>query len=215
MIDDLVTKGTEEPYRLLSSRAEFRLLLRHDNADLRLTDIGHEIGLIKEDRYNYFLKKKQNIKEVCEILESTYLGKRKDVEEYIMSLGFNELKGAVLASELLKRPGVTYGELSRFIPELDKYELDEQTIEEIEIIEKYEGYIVKQKRDAENHQKLEALKIPNDIDYINMSGIRLEAREKLNKVRPLTVGQASRISGVNPSDISMLILNIKKILNHE
>ena len=215
MIDDLVTKGTEEPYRLLSSRAEFRLLLRHDNADLRLTDIGHQIGLISEDRYNYFLKKKQNIKEVCEILESTYLGKRKDVEEYIMSLGFNELKGGILASELLKRPGVEYSKLAKFIPELEKYDLDEQTIEEIEIIEKYEGYIVKQKRDAENHQKLEELKIPQDIDYLNMSGIRLEAREKLNKVRPLTVGQASRIAGVNPSDVSMLILNIKKILNHE
>ena len=215
MIDDLVTKGTEEPYRLLSSRAEFRLLLRHDNADLRLTDIGHEIGLISDERYSYFLKKKQNIKEVTEILEKTYLGKRKEIEEYITSLGFNELKGGVLASELLKRPGVKYLELAKFIPELEKYELDEQTIDEIEIIEKYEGYIVKQKRDAQNHQKLEELKIPKDIDYLNMGGIRLEAREKLNKVRPLTVGQASRISGVNPSDISMLILNVKKILNHE
>ncbi len=215
MIDDLVTKGTEEPYRLLSSRAEFRLLLRHDNADLRLTEIGHDIGLINEERYQYFTKKKQYIKEVCEILESTYLGKRKDVENYIISLGFNELKGGILASELLKRPGVKYSELAKFIPELDKYELDEQTIDEIEIIEKYEGYIVKQKRDAENHQKLEELKIPEDIDYLSMNGLRLEAREKLNRVRPLTVGQASRISGVNPSDISMLILNVKKILNHE
>ena len=215
MIDDLVTKGTEEPYRLLSSRAEFRLLLRHDNADLRLTDIGHEIGLINKDRYNYFLKKKQNIKEVTEILEKTYLGKRKEIEEYITSLGFNELKGGVLASELLKRPGVKYLEIAKFIPELNDFELDEQTIDEIEIIEKYKGYIVKQKRDAQNHQKLEELKIPENIDYLNMNGIRLEAREKLNKVRPLTVGQASRISGVNPSDISMLILNVKKILNHE
>ena len=215
MIDDLVTKGTEEPYRLLSSRAEFRLLLRHDNADLRLTDIGHDVGLINDDRYQYFLKKKQNIKEVTEILEKTYIGKRKEVEEYITSLGFNELKGGVLASELLKRPGVKYTVIAKFIPELDKYELDEQTIDEIEIIEKYEGYIVKQKRDAENHRKLEELKIPEDIDYVNMNGIRLEAREKLNHVRPLTVSQASRISGVNPSDISMLILNVKKILNHE
>ena len=215
MIDDLVTKGTEEPYRLLSSRAEFRLLLRHDNADLRLTEIGHDIGLINDERYSYFIKKKQNIKEVCEILESTYLGKRKDVEDYIVSLGFNELKGGILASELLKRPGVKLIELAKFVPELDKYVLDEQTIDEIEIIEKYEGYIVKQKRDAENHQKLEELKIPEDIDYLSMNGLRLEAREKLNKVRPLTVGQASRISGVNPSDISMLILNVKKILNHE
>ena len=215
MIDDLVTKGTEEPYRLLSSRAEFRLLLRHDNADLRLTDIGHDIGLIKEDRYQYFLNKKKNIEEVTKILESTYLGKRKEIEEYVTSLGFNELKGGVLASELLKRQGVKYIEIAKFIPELANFDLDEQTIGEIEIIEKYEGYIVKQKRDAINHQKLEELKIPENIDYLNMTGVRLEAREKLNKVRPLTVGQASRISGVNPSDVSMLILNVKKILNHE
>ena len=215
MIDDLVTKGTEEPYRLLSSRAEFRLLLRHDNADLRLTDIGHDIGLIDENRYTYFLNKKKNIEEVTEILESTYLGKRKEIEDYVTSLGFNELKGGVLASELLKRQGVKYIEIAKFIPELAKYDLDEQTIDEIEIIEKYEGYIVKQKRDALNHQKLEELKIPEDIDYLNMAGVRLEAREKLNKIRPLTVGQASRISGVNPSDVSMLILNVKKILNHE
>ena len=215
MIDDLVTKGTEEPYRLLSSRAEFRLLLRHDNADLRLTEIGHDIGLISENRYNDFLLKKENIKNVCDILESTYLGKRKDVESYLTSLGYNELKGGVLASEILKRPLVKLAELRKFLPELDKFELDEQTIEEIEIIEKYEGYIIKQKRDMANSIKLEELKIPEDIDYLNMNGLRLEAREKLNIVRPLTVGQASRVSGVNPSDISMLILNVKKLKKHD
>ena len=133
----------------------------------------------------------------------------------MVSLGFNELKGGILASELLKRPLVKFNEIRKFIPELDKYELDDQTIEEIEIIEKYEGYIIKQKRDAQNAIKLEELKIPNDIDYLNMNGVRLEARDKLNKIRPLTVGQASRISGVNPSDISMLILNIKKTLNND
>ena len=215
MIDDLVTKGTEEPYRLLSSRAEYRLLLRHDNADLRLTEIGRSIGLISDERYNYFLEKKKNIEEVTKILESTYLGKKKEIDEYVVSLGFNELKGGVLASELLKRPTIKYSDVSRFIPELDKYDLDEQTIEEIEIIEKYEGYIAKQKRDMLNSIKLEELKIPSDMDYIHMDGIRLEAREKLNKVRPLTVGQASRVSGVNPADVSALILNIKKLLNHE
>ena len=215
MIDDLVTKGTEEPYRLLSSRAEYRLLLRHDNADLRLTDIGREVGLISDERYEYFTSKRNNINKVTEILESTYVGKRKEVEEYLTSLGFNELKGGVLASELLKRPGVRYTELAKFIPELKDIELDEQTIDEIEVIEKYEGYIVKQKRDALNSQKLEELVIPTDIIYKDMNGIRLEAREKLEKVRPLTVGQASRISGVNPSDISMLILNIKKWKRHE
>ena len=210
MIDDLVTKGTTEPYRLLSSRAEFRLLLRHDNADLRLTELGHEIGLVDENRYNKFLLKKKNIDEVCAILESTYVGKRKGVEEYLTSLGFNELKGGVLASELLKRPLVTYRELAKFIPELEKYELDDQTVEEIEIIEKYEGYIVKQKKEAANQVKLENTLIPEDLDYASLDGLRLEAREKLARVKPLTVGQASRVSGVNPSDISMLVLHIKK-----
>ena len=210
MIDDLVTKGTTEPYRLLSSRAEFRLLLRHDNADLRLTELGHEIGLVDENRYNKFLHKKKNIDEVCAILESTYVGKRKGVEEYLTSLGFNELKGGVLASELLKRPLVTYRELAKFIPELEKYELDDQTVEEIEIIEKYEGYIVKQKKEAANQVKLENTLIPEDLDYTSLDGLRLEAREKLARVKPLTVGQASRVSGVNPSDISMLVLHIKK-----
>ena len=210
MIDDLVTKGTTEPYRLLSSRAEFRLLLRHDNADLRLTELGHEIGLVDENRYSKFIQKKKNIDEVTAILESTYVGKRKGVEEYLTSLGFNELKGGVLASELLKRPLVTYRELAKFIPELEKYELDDQTVEEIEIIEKYEGYIIKQKKEAANQAKLDSTLIPEDIDYPSFDGIRLEAREKLARVKPLTVGQASRISGVNPSDISMLVLHIKK-----
>ena len=210
MIDDLVTKGTTEPYRLLSSRAEFRLLLRHDNADLRLTELGRQIGLVDDNRYNLFLEKKANISRVIEILESTYLGKKKEIDDYVISLGFGELKGGTLASDLLKRQGAKYSDIAKFIPELKDLELDEQTIEEIEVIEKYEGYIVKQKRDANNLVKLEKMLIPEDIDYSNMNGVRLEAREKLSKIRPLTVGQASRISGVNPSDISMLILNIKK-----
>ncbi|MCR4911260.1 MAG: tRNA uridine-5-carboxymethylaminomethyl(34) synthesis enzyme MnmG [Bacilli bacterium] len=211
MIDDLITKGTQEPYRLLSSRAEFRLLLRHDNADLRLTEIGRQIGLVDDKRYEKFTKKKSNIEQVTAILESTYIGKRKGVEEYLTSLGFNELKGGILASELLKRPGVKLVELARFIPALADFDLDEQTIEEIEIIEKYEGYIVKQKKEAENLIKLEKTLIPEDIDYLHLDGLRLEAREKLNRVRPLTVGQASRVAGVNPSDISMLVLHIKKM----
>ena len=211
MIDDLVTKGTTEPYRLLSSRAEYRLLLRHDNADLRLTELGHQIGLVKEDRYQKFLKKKKDIEEVTVILEKTYLGKRKEVEDKVKELGFNELKGGLLASEFLKRPNVKYDDVAMFIDELKDRELDEQTKEEIEIIEKYEGYIVKQKRSAENQIKLETTLIPQDIDYIHMDGLRLEAREKLDKVRPYNVGQASRISGVNPTDIAGLIIALKKV----
>ena len=210
MIDDLVTKGTLEPYRLMSSRAEFRLLLRHDNADLRLTEIGHNVGLISEDRYSRFLEKKKNIKDVCEILQKVYLGKRKEVEEYLMGLGFNELKGGVQAFEILKRPNVKYREIAEFIPDLQRFSLDDNTVEEIEIIAKYEGYIVKQIKEAEAMIKLEEMKIPEGIGYLNMDGLALEARSKLNNVMPLTIGQASRISGVNPADISILIMNIKK-----
>ena len=214
MIDDLITKGAEEPYRLLSSRAEYRLLLRHDNADLRLTQIGYELGLISEERYQSFLKKKQDIQYVTSIIESTYLGKKKELETYLSTLGYNELKGGILASELLKRPDVKYVEIAKFIPQLKDFSLDEVTIEEIEIIEKYAGYITKQTREAENHIKLEEMKIPADFDYINMDGLRLEARQKLDRFKPATIGQASRVSGVNPTDISVLILNVRKKYDH-
>ena len=210
MIDDLVTKGTEEPYRLLSSRAEFRLLLRHDNADLRLTDIGYRLGLISKERYTRFTKKKNDIAQVMEILNTHYLGKRKEIEDYLISLGFNEMKGGILASEVLKRQNVKYEKIKDFIKELQGFELSYDTIEEIEIICKYEGYIAKQIRDAENQAKLDEMKIPSDFSYLDMEGLRLEARQKLDKVRPLTIGQASRVSGVNPSDVSILILNVRR-----
>lgn len=215
MIDDLITKGTEEPYRLLSSRAEYRLLLRHDNADLRLTEIGHNIGLISDGRYQRFLHKKENINKVIDVLEHTYLGKRKEILDYLSSLGYDELIGGILASELLKRPLVKFVELRKFIPDLKEIELNEQEIEEIEIIEKYEGYIINQKKEAEANIKLEEMLIPTDIDYLHLDGLRLEAREKLDKKRPLNIGQASRISGVNPSDISILIMHIKRLKHHE
>ena len=215
MIDDLVTKGTEEPYRLMSSRAEFRLILRHDNADLRLTEIGHDIGLIKEERYKSFINKVNNINRVVEILKANYLGAREDVNAYLRSIESNELTGGIQAFELLKRPNVSYLEIKKFIPELDEIELDEFTIEEIEIIAKYEGYIVKQIREAKNMAKLEEMKIPSDFDYLNMDGLALEARQKLDKVKPLTIGQASRISGVNPSDITVLIFNVRKAKNEQ
>ena len=214
MIDDLVTKGTEEPYRLMSSRAEFRLILRHDNADIRLTEIGHQIGLIKEERYQNYVNKMANINKAIEILKANYLGAREDINTYLRSIDSNELTGGIQAFELLKRPNVSYIEIRKFIKELEDIELDEFAIEEIEIIAKYEGYIVKQIREAKNMAKLEEMKIPSDFDYLNMDGLALEARQKLDKVRPLTIGQASRISGVNPSDITVLIFNVRKA-HHE
>ena len=210
MIDDLVTKGTNEPYRLMSSRAEFRLILRHDNADLRLTEIGHQIGLITEQRYAKFLKKKANMERAIDVLKNTWLGKRPEVEEYLKNLGYSELKGGILAFDFLKRPLVKYTDLVPLIPELANIELNYSAIEEIEVITKFEGYIVKQIKEAQNMARLEEMKIPSEFDFIHMDGLALEARQKLDKIRPLTIGQASRISGVNPSDISILILNIKR-----
>ena len=211
MIDDLVTKGTEEPYRLMSSRAEFRLILRHDNADMRLTEIGHDIGLVKEERYSHYINKVNNINKVIEVLKAVYLGSRKDINEWLESINSNPLQGGIQAFELLKRPEVSYVDLVKFVPEIKDIELDEFAIEEVEIIAKYEGYIVKQIREAKNMAKLEEMKIPADMDFLNMDGLALEARQKLDKVRPMTIGQASRISGVNPSDISVLIFNVRKI----
>ena len=210
MIDDLVTKGTVEPYRLMSSRAEFRLILRHDNADLRLTELGYQVGLIPQNRHEKFLLKKANMEKAIEILKATYLGKNKGVESYLKELGYNELKGGVQAFELLKRPLITYKKLREFIPKLQSIDLNDSAIEEIEVITKFEGYIVKQIKEASNMARLEEMKIPQDFDFIHMDGLALEARQKLDKVKPLTIGQASRISGVNPSDISILILNIKR-----
>ena len=215
MIDDLVTKGTEEPYRLMSSRAEFRLILRHDNADMRLTEIGHQIGLISENRYHNFINKVNNINRAVDILKEHYLGKRGEINEYLRSVNSNELTGGLQAFELLKRPNISYEAIRNFVPELKDIELDEFAIEEVEIIAKYEGYIIKQIREAKNMAKLEEMKIPSDFDYINMDGLALEARQKLDKVRPLTIGQASRISGVNPSDITVLIFNVRKAKNEQ
>ena len=210
MIDDLVTKGTSEPYRLMSSRAEFRLILRHDNADLRLTELGHQIGLISEARYSKFLTKKANMEKAIEVLKNTWLGKRPKVEQYLQKLGYNELKGGIQAFDFLKRPLVKYVDLVPLIPELANIELNYSAIEEIEVITKFEGYIVKQIKEAQNMARLEEMKIPQEFDFLHMDGLALEARQKLDKIRPLTIGQASRISGVNPSDVSILILNIKR-----
>ena len=210
MIDDLVTKGTKEPYRLLSSRAEYRLLLRSDNADLRLTEYGHELGLIDDDRYQEFLTKKETIEKVLKILDKTYLGETSPINEALPSLGFEKLNSGVSARNLLKRNGITYSFLKKYIDIPEDLKLDKLGEDEVEIIAKYEGYIEGQRREVLKFRKLENISLPDGLDYIHMDGLALEARQKLDKVRPTNIGQASRISGVNPSDINCLVLNLKK-----
>ncbi|MDC2866800.1 MULTISPECIES: tRNA uridine-5-carboxymethylaminomethyl(34) synthesis enzyme MnmG [unclassified Bacillus (in: firmicutes)] len=208
LIDDLVTKGTNEPYRLLTSRAEYRLLLRHDNADLRLTGIGHEIGLIPEERYERFTAKKEKIEKEKERLASIIIKPRPEVQELIRGAGGSELKDGIRASDLLRRPEMTYEHIHLLAP--SEVEVSDEVAEQVEIQLKYEGYIEKSLQQVERMKRMESKKIPVDIDYDAISGIASEARQKLKDVRPLSMGQASRISGVNPADISILLVYIEQ-----
>ncbi len=210
MIDDLITKGAKEPYRLLSSRAEYRLLLRSDNADLRLTDFGHKYGLISEERYQKFLNKKEKFNELTSILNDTFFGATSPVNDYLVKLGYDKLTYGVSGKDLLKRNGVSYHELKNYLNLNSDLELDNLGEFELEVSIKYEGYIESERKEAIKFRKLEDIKLNKDTDYSNMDGLRLEARQKLNAVKPLTIGQASRISGVNPSDISILVMNLRK-----
>ncbi|PEC11117.1 tRNA uridine-5-carboxymethylaminomethyl(34) synthesis enzyme MnmG [Bacillus toyonensis] len=208
LIDDLVTKGTNEPYRLLTSRAEYRLLLRHDNADLRLTEVGREIGLIEEERYERFTNKKLQIEQEKERLGSIIIKPRPEVQELIRSIGGSELKDGIRASDLLRRPEMTYEHIHLLVP--SEVELSDEVTEQVEIQTKYEGYIEKSLQQVERMKKMENKKIPVDIDYDAISSLASEARQKLKDVRPLSMGQASRISGVNPADISILLVYIEQ-----
>ena len=208
LIDDLVTKGTNEPYRLLTSRAEYRLLLRHDNADLRLTEVGREIGLIKEERYERFINKKLQIEQEKERLSSIIIKPRPEVQELIRNIGGSELKDGIRASDLLRRPEMTYEHIHLLVP--SEVELSDEVTEQVEIQIKYEGYIEKSLQQVERMKKMESKKIPVDIDYDAISSLASEARQKLKDVRPLSMGQASRISGVNPADISILLVYIEQ-----
>ena len=208
LIDDLVTKGTNEPYRLLTSRAEYRLLLRHDNADLRLTEIGHEIGLIPEERYERFTVKKEQIEKEKERLSSIIIKPRPEVQELIRGAGGSELKDGIRASDLLRRPEMTYEHIHLLAPSEEK--VNDEVAEQVEIQLKYEGYIEKSLQQVDRMKRMESKKIPVDIDYDAISGIASEARQKLKDVRPLSMGQASRISGVNPADISILLVYIEQ-----
>ncbi|PLR80659.1 tRNA uridine-5-carboxymethylaminomethyl(34) synthesis enzyme MnmG [Bacillus canaveralius] len=208
LIDDLVTKGTNEPYRLLTSRAEYRLLLRHDNADLRLTEIGYKIGLITQERYEQFNRKKAAIEAEKKRLQSIILKPNEQVQELIRSHGGSELKDGIRASDLLKRPEMTYSEIDQLAP--SNVELDFDITEQVEIQIKYEGYIEKSLQQVDRLKKMENKKIPENIDYDAITGLATEARQKLKEVRPLSIAQASRISGVNPADISILLVYIQQ-----
>ncbi|MFD1416227.1 tRNA uridine-5-carboxymethylaminomethyl(34) synthesis enzyme MnmG [Oceanobacillus jeddahense] len=208
MIDDLVTKGTNEPYRLLTSRAEYRLLLRHDNADLRLTDIGYDYGLISEERYAAFTAKKEQVEAEKKRLNKIVVKPTEEVQNVMKSAGAAPMKEAVKAYDLLKRPELTYEYVEQMI-ETDE-NVSDDVREQVAIQIKYEGYIKKAKEQVARMLKMEDKKIPVDIDYNAINGIATEAIEKLKKVRPLSVGQASRISGVNPADISILLVYIEQ-----
>ena len=208
LIDDLVTKGTEEPYRMMTSRAEYRLILRQDNADLRLTEIGHKIGLVSEERYEKYLKRKNDIEKEVKRIKDIQITPKKEVVEFLNSIGSSELKKTTSLYELIKRPELDYFKLEPL--DVHRPELGEDVQEEVNIISKYEGYIEKQLEQVNQFKKFENKIIPEDIDYDKVKGLRIEATQKLKKIRPMSIGQASRISGVSPADISVLLIYMEK-----
>ena len=204
LVDDLVTKGANEPYRMMTSRSEYRLVLRQDNADERLTPLGHRIGLISDERYAKFLKKQELKKEELNRLKSTVISPTDEVNEILVSRETSEITSGVRLIDLMKRPQLGYDALKNI--DKTRPELDPNIFEQVEIEIKYEGYIQKQLKQVEQMKRLEVKQLPKDFDYNKIEGLRLEAREKLNKIKPLNIGQASRISGVSPADISVLLI---------
>ena len=209
LIDDLITKGTNEPYRMMTSRAEYRLLLRQDNADLRLTEIGYEIGLISEERYRKLCEKRKMIQEEIERLNQTTIGANQPVQKLLEKYGSTLLQSGTTLAELLKRPELSYDKLEEI--DIDRKKLPEDVCEQVNINLKYDGYIKRQERQVMQFRKLENKKIPENIDYDDVYSLRKEALQKLKEYRPSSVGQASRISGVSPADISVLLIYLEKI----
>ncbi len=207
LIDDIVTKGTNEPYRMMTSRAEYRLLLRQDNADLRLTEIGHEIGLISEERYQKFLQKKANIEKEMERLRKTIVKPSEKVNKFLEEKGTTPLSTGSKLSELLKRTEIRYKDLAQIDENMP--ELSAQEKEEVEIQIKYEGYIKMEEEQVAKFKKMESKTLSEDIIYQDIKGLSLEARQKLDKIKPLSIGQASRISGVSPADINVLLIYLQ------
>ncbi len=204
LIDDLVTKGANEPYRMMTSRSEYRLVLRQDNADERLTPLGYKIGLISEERYNKYLEKQQQKKAELKRLKSTVISPSDKLNDILVSRETSPVTTGVRLVDLLKRPQLDYEALKEV--DVDRPTLDPNIFEQVEIEIKYEGYIQKQLKQVEQMKKLESKRLPPDFDYCEIKGLRLEAQEKLNKIKPLNIGQASRISGVSPADISVLLI---------
>lgn len=209
LIDDLVTKENREPYRMMTSRAEYRLILRQDNADLRLRKKGYEVGLISKEQYQHLLQKEEMIQNEIQRLKETSVGASKPIQEFLTSLGTSTLKTAATLAELICRPELSYEMLAEI--DSDRQPLPQEVIEQVEIEIKYEGYIVRQQRQVTAYKKMEKKLIPEDLNYDDVPSLRLEARQKLKEFRPISVGQASRISGVSPADVSVLLVYLEHL----
>ncbi|MTI66319.1 MAG: tRNA uridine-5-carboxymethylaminomethyl(34) synthesis enzyme MnmG, partial [Firmicutes bacterium] len=208
LVDDLVTKGTNEPYRMMTSRAEYRLTLRQDNADLRLTEKGYKVGLVSEKRYEKMVNKREQINRELNRLKKVKVTPTDETNEFLDKLNSSPLKKPVTLFDLIKRPELSYDALIKL--DNERPELAREIRMQVEIQIKYKGYIKKQSKQIEQFKKLEGKKLSKDIDYSEISGLRLEARQKLNKIRPDSVGQASRISGVSPADINVLLVYLEQ-----